>query len=277
MRLQAAANSANTVPCVDAYTGRLAFRGQFSLYDDVKRDSDTSERRVISVAPDTRLPDRKVVKVPGGARFIIGHGNVDYWKGRPIRVGYVAHEATYLARLSTLGQACTNAGVDVWMGRNWVKDAVYSAQDSALAPQFSIYMAMSELVRVPNIIQFEQSTLVVRSVHPGAAGILIAACDELEAPAKEQATLRTGTYDPVTDTTTYVGNSVNVLRVRWQSLFAYTNGLAPKFGPGDIQLVIPSTSDGVKAGARVDLSDGVWQIQSTNRLDDAWLCRATRL
>ena len=276
MRLADAARAFNDAPCRDAYSGAYLFGAQFTLYDDVRRDSETAERRVISVAPNVQIPPRRTIETCG-TRFIVGHGSPDFFRGKTLRVGYVAHEATHLATLRTLGEVCSGAaGVTAWAGRAWVKDASYSEQDSRLTPQHHLYFAHGEPAAPRRLIDFDDTLCVVRAVNKGAAGTLVAFCDELEAPVREAATVHLAAYDAATDTTTYTATPAAVLRLRWQSLFAYMAGVAPKFEPGDMQIAIDAAAGTVVPGTRVALPDGFWQVQSATLVDGAWLCRATR-
>lgn len=276
MRLADAANAFNDMPCVDAYTGRAAFLCQIALYDDNKRDSETGERRVLSVSPDVVLPTRRAVAV-AGTRYILGHGAPDGYRGSVIRVGYVGHEATDLCQVRTLAEVCLDQpGFNAWGGRAWVKNATDSMESSALTPQSHLYFSLVEKVFVEHIIAFGDSLNVVRTVHQGPSGVLVVTCDELAAPNIETATIDTGSYDPLTEAMTAGTASVRVIRVRWQSLFAYRNSAAPKFGPEDIQIVVAQAAHTARPGQKVVLSDGTWQIESAQSEGSVWLCRARR-
>lgn len=276
MLLSDVANSFNDMVCLDGYTGVDLFRGQLSLYDDNKRDSETAERRVISVAPSVTPPARRVIAA-AGTRFILGHANPDDYRGETIRVGYVVHEAPFLSQVRTLAQVCLGqAGFTAYAGRAWVKDTSYSQQDSKEIPQHHIHYSSTESI-VPNLLVTYAGRLnIVRSLNYGAGGTIVAACEEMGEPSVEAATLSVGTYDPVLDVTTATPISVTVVRMRWQALFAYLNSMAPKFEPGDIQVAIAKSVATVTAGATLALSDGSWRVQSALSEGGVWLCRATR-
>lgn len=275
MRLQAAANFANKTPCLDAYSGELLFHGQFSLYDDTKRDSEAAERRVLSVDPDATLPDRYVVEA-AGSRWIIGHSNPDTFKGRVIRMGYVAHEATALSTIRTLDEFCTNAvGAQAYAGRAWIKNLGFSEQSSNLASQYHIHYARNESVGEGDVLTFDGEHHVVRSTVRGAAGTLICLSEHMEEPVVETGSISATSWDPVTETWSGASANVRMIRMRWQSLFQYRSNQAPSFGPEDIQLAVSKSLLTPAPGMRVTLSDGAWQIASV--LDEGvWLCRAVR-
>lgn len=276
MDLADAANHFNNTPCKDAYTGRPSFYAQLSLYDDVKRDSEAGERRILSVSPSTVIPARRCVAA-AGTRWIIGRGNSDTFRGEVIRVGYIAHEATHLATVLTLEQACLNQpGFTAYAGRAWVKDSAYTEHSSTLAPQYHINFAEGEPVQVGQLVRFGSDYHIVRSIIHGAAGTLIAVCEHLTESVIEEVSVFSGVYNPVEDSTTGAFVTIRLVRVRWQSLFEYRNNVAPKFGPADIQLAIAKTALVKPLGASVTLSDGKWKIDSALSEGGVWLCRAVR-
>lgn len=276
MKLASAANRFNDMICTDGYTGVALFVAQLGLYDDNKRDSETQERRVISVAPSVVPPARRVIAA-AGTRFIMGHGNPDDYKGKTIRVGYLAHEATYLSQLRNLAQVClAQPGTTAWSGRAWVKDAAYSQQSSNLTPENHFHFAASETIAEGSTLTFNGVLNIVRSFNHGAGGTLIALCEEMDAGAVEVGLLSTGVYDPVLDAVAAGTVSVTVVRMRWQSLFAYRSNMAPSFAPGDIQLAIAKSAATPVAGSTVVLSDGTWKLESVLGEGSVWLCRATR-
>lgn len=276
MRLSDVASAFNNMVCTDAYSGDVIFNAQIGLYDDNKRDSETSERRVLSVAPGTVLPARRVVAA-AGTHFILGHPNPDDYRGETIRVGYVAHEATHLAQVRTLAQACLDqAGFTAWAGRAWVKDVAYSQQDSREYPLHHIHFSRTEPLVNDLLVTFGGRLNLVRSVNFGAGGTIVTACEQMAEPSVETGTVLVGVYDPVQDTTTGAPVAVKVARMRWQSLFSYRSSVAPKFQPGDIQVAVAKSAATVVAGALLTLSDGAWRVESVVSEGAVWLCRATR-
>lgn len=276
MRLHDVANVFNNMVCTDAYTGETLFSGQLGLYDDNKRDSETAERRVLSLSPSVVLPARRAIAA-AGTRFILGHGNPDDYRGSTIRVGHVVHEAPYLSQVRTLAQVCLDLpGFTAYAGRAWIKDLAYTEQSSEQVPQHHIHFSQTEPVLVDHIVTYESRLNLVRSVVAGSGGTLVLKCEEMVEPVAELASIVVGVYDPVQDTTTGAAVVAKVVRMRWQSLFAYHNTLAPKFGPGDIQVAVAKVSATVVAGSLLGLSDGAWRVESAVGEGSVWLCRATR-
>lgn len=277
MNLSSVAHVFDRMVCIDAYTGSAAFQAQLSNYDDTKRDSESAERRVISTHPDVVIPSRRVVQA-AGTRFIIGHGNPDSYRGRNIRIGWVAHEATHLMHVRTLGQTCLDQiGLKAWAGLAWVKNSTNESENSSLVPRSNMHFAIAEPVYEGRIATAADGQMfIVRSAHEGPAGTRVCLVDHMPPGSLEVASLSPGTFDRVNETWTGSTNPVKVLRTRWQSLFSYTHSAAPKFGPGDIQVAIAKTSATPVVGQDIGMSDGSWKIESIADEGDAWLCRACR-
>jgi hypothetical protein len=276
MRLLSAARAFDKMVCADAYSGAFLFKAQLGLYDDNKRDSETAQRRNISMAAGLPLPARRVIAA-AGTRFILGHANPDSFKNQNIRVSYVAHEATELSTVRTLDQVCTNtAGVSAYAGRAWVKDKAYTEESSNLFPQAHIHFAEGEPIDDDKLVTFDGRLHIVREITHGAGGTLIATCEEMDEPSVEMASLLSGAYDPVTDSMAGTPVSVRVVRVRWQSLFRYHNSIEPKFQPGDMQVAVSKSAATVLPGANLTLSDGAWEVTSVASEGAVWLCKATK-
>lgn len=275
MDLQDVADFFNRMECLDAYTGGFLFYGQLALYDDNKRDSETAERRVISLNPALSLPPRRVVQA-AGTKFILGHRNPDDFGG-VLRAGYVAQEAPYLSQVRTLGQICRNeVGTTAYAGSAWVKNAAFTEQSSKLVPQQHIYFAQDELILESMLVTLGPRLYVVRALNLGAGGMLVCTAEELPAPNIEVATVTNGPFDTLTETLAGTPTPVRLVRMRWQSLFRYGSNIAPSFGPDDAQVAIAKATMTVTAGALIVMSDGTWRVASALSEGDVWLCRVTR-
>lgn len=262
--------------CTDAYTGVGAFMGQLGLYDDSKRDSETVQRRVISTAAGAAVPARRAV-LAGGQVYMLGRGIPDEFMGSTSRVGHIAHQADGLATVQTLSQAClATAGFSAYAARSWTKDMAFSQQSSVLEPRYHIHFCDTEPVVENRIVTLGGTLHIVRAVNHGTAGMLVTTCDELRGTTPEAANITIGTYSAATETVTGSVVSTNVLRLRWQGLFAYGGGHAPSFEAGDIQVVVAKSVATIAPGATLALTDGTWKVVSAATLDDVWLCRANR-
>jgi hypothetical protein len=276
MRLHAAANRFNQIECFDAYSDEFCFRAQLALYDDNKRDSETAERRVLSVDPDVEPPARRVVRA-GSTYYIIGAAEIDWMYGRPIRKGLVAHEAVELAQVRTLGEICLNQpGFSAWAGRAWVKNMAYTEQSSRLTPQFHINFASTEPVADNHLVHFGNRLLIVRTMNWGPAGALITTCEQLPEPTIEDITVSGSAFDPLTGSMGSSTVAARAVRLRWQSLFQYLSSAAPVFGPEDMQVALAKSVVTAVPGMKLAMSDGSWQVASVVSAGDVWLCRVTR-
>jgi len=276
MRLHLAAQHFNRMPCNDGYTGAFLYNGQIQLFDDSKRDSESSERRIIELAPELSPPARKVIEAHG-VRYILGHSFDDSALGRVIRRKFVAHEATILSTLYTLQQFCENAaGTQVWSAKAWVKDAKEIDESSDMVGVNHIHLSTSETGAPTNIILFDGGYHIVRKATKGVSGTLVLTCDEIPVPAVETGTLKKGTYDPINETMTTTTTSVRTLRLRWQSLFEYRDAVAPTFAPEDMQAVIAKSVTTPVVGATLVLSDGEYQIDSILDKPGVWVCKVAR-
>jgi hypothetical protein len=177
----------------------------------------------------------------------------------------------------TLAQACTAAaGFTAYAGNAWVKNAAFTEQSSKLVPQQHIHLSPTEAVLEGMLVTLGSRLHIVRTTNPGAGGTLVCTCEEMPEPSIETGTVTNGAWDPLTDSITGAPSAVRVVRVRWQSLFAYSSRLAPAFGPDDIQIAIAKSAMTVLVGAKAVLSDGTWHVASVDSEGDVWLCRATR-
>lgn len=276
MRLHAAAKHFNRMPCNDGYTSAFLYNAQLSLYDDSKKDTEGTERRIIELAPELSPPARRVVEAHG-VRYILGHGFDDSALGSIIRRKFVAHEATHLATFYTLAQICANAaGTSAWAARAWVKDSKEIDESSKMVGMNHLHMATSEAVGETDIVSFDSVYHIVRKITKGAAGTLILDCDEVPAPVVENATLKTGTYNPITEVMATTTATVRVLRLRWQSLFEYRDIISPTFTPEDMQVVIAKTVATPAVGASLAMTGGDFLIDSIQDGTGVWICKVAR-
>lgn len=276
MRLHSAATHFNRMPCNDGYSGVFLFNSQMLLYDDSKKDTEGSERRIVELDPAIRLPARRVIEAHG-TRYILGHGYDDSALGKLIRRKYVAHEATHLATWFTLQQFCENAaGTRAWAAKAWLKDAKEVDESSQMIGVNHFNVSSTEAVGETNIVQFDGGYHIVRKLMKGAAGTLILTCDELPSPALETAAIKTGAYDPITETRAATTTNVRVLRLRWQSLFEYRDAASPKFSPEHSQVLVAKSLATPVVGTQLTLSDGDFQVTSILDKSGVWVCKVVR-
>lgn len=274
MRLISAARHFDTTPCLDGYSGAPAFLGQFSLFDGSKRDAEVTARQHLSTAPDVSIPARRVVSVEG-VRFVLGHGTPDSFRGRRIRVGYIAHEAPYLAQIRTLAQVSLKQdGVSAWAGKAWVKNLAFTEQSSKLPRQEHLHFSRSEPVAEGCVVSLGLQHFLVRMVEDSVGGFRVALADEMPGVVVQDVVFRDPTLDPVTEAPSGISTPARVVQVRWQSLFQYGHRGAPDFGPEDVQLAVAKETLTPKPGMSVQTATGRYFVESVMGYGDAWLCRA---
>jgi hypothetical protein len=275
MKLKAVAGRFQTLECLDAYSGLPVFKARLALSDDSKRDSVASERRILTVAPGTVIPGRRVIEADG-ERYIIGSKSVDGFYGEAIRDNYVAHEAPLQAEIRTLGQICRDeSGRVLYTNLVWFKNAAFVEQTSDLVPEFQAYFSSAEDVEPGQIAEIAGKHYLFRAVNTGPSGTSIVMAESMQPGCIELAGVTAGVYDPLTDLISETASQVLIVRLRWQALFQYRRSSAPKFGPDDIQVAMAKSVAAVP-GMRLTLADGEWFVQAVADEDEAWLCRATR-
>lgn len=276
MRLHAAATHFNRMVCTDAYSGKYLFNGQLGLFDDSKKDTEGSERRILELAPGTALPSRGVIEADG-VRFILGHGYADSALGKPIRVKYVAHEATALAKVRTLEQVCLgSAGTDIYSARAWIKDSKEISESSEMIGVNHLHFSIHETLNVNDTVLFGGQLHIVRKINAGAAGTLIATCDEIGKPDVETCVYSSVTFDPVTENKSTLVVTLTAVRLRWQSLFEYRDQIAKPFLAEDSQVVIAKSVVTPHVGSSFTLSDGLYNVTSTLDRPGVWVCKVAR-
>lgn len=278
MRLKDVARRFDRTQCLDGYSGAAAFKAQILPYDEVRRDAVTFERRVFSVDPSVTIPARRVVTAMG-EKWILGVFSKDQFLGSDIRSSYVGQRADSLATLTSIGKLVNGqAGTDAWAGRSWVKNPAFSEQSSDLSTQYDVYMSNTESTPEGVLINYLGEWLVTRVSHLTEAGFNRVTAETLGTSPLGVGAVTFGAWNPVTDSFVGTTSSIPVLKIRWQSLFEYSQASAPAFEAGDQQLAFSSLLVDKPLGATVILADGTkWKVQSAMQLpDNAWICRSTR-
>lgn len=273
MNLGLAAGFFDSVPVADGYTGQTLFNAQLEPYDDSRRDSVQSGRRILATRPDVVAPSRGVVGI-GADRWILGQRNPDWFQGVEIRSKYVMAQADGLATLGSIQEHLAGSGtVQAYYSKSWVKDSKDIEESSARTGVYHFYMARSETVEPGDMIVSEGQTYIVQQSYITTLGMIAAEADQLGA-ALVSATLTPVTYNVVTEAEV-VGTAItaSALSLRWQSHFRYLSESSPKFNPGDSVVVMratgvpaPTTSDNLQVNGTdyrilaAHLEDSLWKM-----------------
>jgi len=275
-RLHKSAVKFDKTPCNDPYTGSFSFMGQIKAWPETIRDSEVAQRRVLSCAPDIVMPDRLAIEALGEV-YIIGTRHQDTFKGVPIRAGYTASLVDGLATVQTIAQAClSQTGFSAYAGKAWVKNMAFTQQDSHLNPEHQVFFSATENVPVSSIITLGGVMLIARGRFNAPSGLQIVTCDELMAPNIDTGILKVSTWNPALNQNSDMTVNVTVLRIRWQSLFAYGQQSSPAFEAGDMQVAVPKTVATPTTGSTFVLSDGSWKVLSIIESVDSHICRVRR-
>lgn len=276
MKLKAAAKFFDRQILTDAY-GSATIRGQFDLFDDVKRDAATGRRRILSVAPGTRIPRRRVLTI-GGQYWIVGSGSPDYYGNEQIRVKHPIHEAEGLASIQTPAQFLSSAaGLSMYAGLDWYKAAKEIDESSDLNDVMGAVLSSYEALPPLAVMTLNGARYIVREPHPTSAGFQVAYVDEMKEPALEAGTFTSKAYDPVLDQWTGAGVTVNFIRMRWQSHFKYLSQRTLTYQPGDDVAICLEAAATPKANDKIQFADGVWQVLTVWAENGCWNIHVRRV
>lgn len=270
MRLSTAAAFFDKTLCADAFDSGTTFYGQMDVYDDSKRDGATVVRRVLSVAPGTTIPARRVLTIDG-EQWIVGANQVDRYSGAPLRDKYVMHRASGAASLQSVDQLLSSGGVSTYGSRLWVKDLKEVEISSKLAAFFNVYLSTYETVTAGSVISLGGRVHMVRNFFTSAAGFLVAESDELATDAVASGTYTPRSYAPATDALADGAPVVaNVLKVRYQDSYAYANQGEARYEEGDFRAFVRKAAvASAKRGDKLALSGVTHDVLSVS---DEGLC-----
>ena len=239
MKLSDASKFFDRTPALDVATGRVLFRCQIDPYDDSKRDAAPAYRRIMSVAPGTAMPASRVVKALGKT-WIIGNMEPD-GLSELHREKYVVHMATDSLKVSTLsGFLAGTVASTVMASPSWVKDAKQLEVSSETPQIFDITLPKGSGVLARQILWTTDYAYLVLSNRPMASGLEVASALWLSQPLPLVGSLVAQVYDPVPGIySAPAPTNVNMVKVRWQSLFEYGSQMSERFQEGDWAIVMP--------------------------------------
>lgn len=238
MKLVDVASYFDRTPVTDPITGVQLFLAQIDNFDDARRDASAAYRRILSVRPGTIVPG--VIKLMNIV-WLVGAMEPDGLEELH-RQKYVIQRATDTLKVSSLSAflAGTYASIH-WSSPNWVKDAKQLETSSETPQIYDVALPSNASVAAQTILWATGSAYLVLAPHPVASGLILATCLKLEQSAPVVVNIQTRTYNPVTGTySTPAGSSINALRVRWQSLFAYGSQASDRYQEGDVAIVLPT-------------------------------------
>jgi hypothetical protein len=258
MKLKAAARRFDKTTAADAYDPLVTFKCQIEPFDFYKIDGSTSvKRRIMSVAPGTVIPARRVILV-GDQYFLVGTPGEDFWRDETIRNNYIIQGADFVVTVYTLEEFIAgDPGFTAYASIDFSKYAVDERDSSQWHPQYRIFFGNTEPITEYSVVESDGTFYLVRNASNTVSGILDARSNRIDGPVVDAAVFSAQTYDPISDSYTSTGLTVRCIRLRWQEHFEYLSVASEKFKAGDMQVLLP-LSVTPKAGDRITLSDGEW-------------------
>lgn len=276
MKLSHAARFFDRSVLADAYTPSTTFIGQLSPFDDVLRDSVTTDRRMLSVAPEVTIPARRAVTLEGET-WLVGEEQLDHFNGSVIRKKYVLQRAKQLATLKTLTQALDgSAGVQAYAARVYVKPIREPDESSLQLGLYDIYLSSAETVADATLISIDGRWHLTRLSHPTTGGFVDAVADELLQPLQVSAVLSNQTYNKTTDSRSTVTVTASALLLRWQSYFALPLSASAKFERGDDIVIVRQAAATPKAGDFFTIGNLKYTVISVLDQSTVWSCHVRR-
>lgn len=187
----------------DPYTPlAAAIQGKVSVFNEVTNSGQSAPRRILETAPNVTIPSNNVV-ARGSEYFIVGHKNVDQWRGTDIRFKYPILKTLYTAKVCSIFQIITNAlpSRTVYGRPSFARDLSLELQESELQSTFSFFFPKTESVSKGQIVVYNSNEYYrVRGVpYVDNAGFLVADVVQIESPVQSLSFASTGGYDPTTD------------------------------------------------------------------------------
>lgn len=239
MLLSATAKFFDRETFTDAF-GIDTFLGQFDPYEDMTRDGVSTQRRILSVAPDVTLPKRLVMTSDSGT-FIIGGLAVDSYQGEVVRHKYVVHKATGLFAFGSTTEALADSlsGSD-YAGRLWLKDMKEVLVSSEAFNLYNMYFSSTATTLTRGmVLKFLGQYYRVRNVYESGAGFRVAEASHIllgrvSTSYYSKSNEDIGEYDSDTDSYTEAAAvTLYTLQERWQDFYHNDNEAAGDFEPGD--------------------------------------------
>lgn len=281
MKLSAASAYFNKTTFSNAYVPSEKVLGRLLAQDDNSRDSLSTERRTLAVAPGTTLPARRVLTL-GGQQWVVGGRSVDYHGGEALHEHYVLHRAEGLAQVLSYEEALSIApGQSMYAGRLWVKDTKEQTESSRQYPQYQFFISSSEYIldatrhdgegsEVNVLIVMDGRWHVVRNIIHTAGGFQMAVTDQLPEPVVAPVQYSTMEYSRMLDKKTPTTKTINAVNLRWQVAYDYITESSEKFKTGDRQIAVLKSDVTPQAGDEVTLVQGKYTVKAKVSQGNLW-------
>lgn len=234
------------IEALDAYTGLLAFVGQFNTYDETAVDGNTEKKRSLSVRPGTVIPARRVVTIFGES-WIVGDGNTDGIYNTAIRTAYWLKRADEIATLRSPAQALAGfGGTTLHINKTFFKDIQNGVTDTDYDAFWEVFTSKTESAVVGKIVISGSKLLRVRGFHQELSGFGLMMCDELAKLDSLTVKPANAVFDPITETWSGVPVAVATYLVDGYKMYKYFSQSDVKVNAGDLYAVVAAS---VKPGS----------------------------
>lgn len=247
--------------------GPPLFKGQFSTFVEAAPDGSTSNRRVLSLAPDLVVPPRKVIKLQNEV-WVVGNGIVDMFQNVAIRTSYWMKKAYASFNVVTPAAACNGVpGTDMYGHRIFLKSTVNTITDSGYEPFWNLYFGVNEVFQEGTLLQDSYGTWYrCRVTYTSDEGFRMVEADQLPAPVP----VTYGTspvYNAELDVITASPATVQGFLVQGSKLYEFFSEHDEKYHAGDCTLI---TSVPLNVQATVTVSGRLWSVLDTQPTLDGY-------
>lgn len=277
MRFAQAARFGDTIDTFDGYTGRYLFKSQPAAFETSNPEGSTSKRRVMSVAPDITIPERRCLAF-GGETWIVGDGSTDSFRNRPVRTSYWLRKGVELFTIRTPGQAAIGIAelASAYGMREYLKDTVDGQSSTNYYPQYETHFAKSEEIERGYFIESDSRIYRVRAVRDDPAGFWLISTDELDPGSRKFAFFLTTTYNPSTDTYDTISTNKQILLMERGRSYDLVTQADPTYQAGDKTMFVPKTSITPVTGQEITIDSVAWRIEQLGEEHDAWVAHLRR-
>lgn len=256
------------IDILDGYTGVFLFKAQVSSFLESSKDGSTNKKRVISVAPGTVMPNRRLLDY-FGEKWIVGDGNIDALQNVQLRANYWITKLVDMAARLTPAEACNGAdGVTLATSKSYMKDTVNYTTDTEYDPQWDFTISMSESVTKGQFLRAAGQLFRVRTTHTSEGGFLLATADELDTGARVPVQLAAGgDYNPVTEERAETITDTFGIRFEPTKLFRFVSEADPRYLGGDQTLILAMSAP---VGSTVYIENVSWKVLTCTPELDGW-------
>lgn len=249
------------------------FQAQFSTFVEAAPDGSTSNRRVLSVAPDVTLPLRRVLKLHDEL-WVAGTGLVDMFQNVAVRKSYWLKKIFANFNLSTPAQACNGVpGLDAYGHRVFLKSTVNGVSDAGYEPFWNLYFGANETAVAGTFLRDSFNTWYrCRVTYQSDEGFRMVEADQLSPPV---AVIygSNPVYNPELDVMTSTPVSVQGFALQPSKLYKFLTNTDEKYFSGDQSLI---TSVPLTPESTISVAGEVYQVLDCTPELDAFVSHIRR-